>query len=138
MSAIRLSRFSALLRGAGTGSLVTATAMHKLIRCVWNHPLNVRGGRAAAPGRVFRWQIASRLMPGPIGLPYVDDTFLFATRGQAGGGVSRAARAGDARELEPGPGGGASGVSARAAARAASSVGSNQVCVRPWMGRALR
>lgn len=58
--------------------------MHKLIRYVWNHPLNVRGGRAAALGRVFRWQIASRLMPGPIGLPYVDGTFLFATRGMTG------------------------------------------------------
>lgn len=58
--------------------------MHKLIRYVWNHPLNVRGGRAAALGRVFRWQVASRLMPGPIGLPYVDGTFLFATRGMTG------------------------------------------------------
>ncbi len=58
--------------------------MHKLIRYVWNHPLNVRGGRAAALGRVFRWQIASRLMASPIGLPYVDGTFLFATRGMGG------------------------------------------------------
>lgn len=56
----------------------------KLLRYVWNHPLNARGGRLAAIGRVFRWQLASRLLPGPIALPYVDDTWLFATRGMTG------------------------------------------------------
>ena len=56
----------------------------RLLRYVWNHPLNVRGGRLAAIGRVFRWQLASRLLPGPIALPYVGDTWLFATRGMTG------------------------------------------------------
>jgi FkbM family methyltransferase len=58
--------------------------MLKLIRTVWTHPLNVRGGRMAALWRVLRWQIASRLMPGPIGLPFVDGTWLFARRGMTG------------------------------------------------------
>jgi len=56
----------------------------KLIRYVWTHPLNARGGRLAALARVLRWQLASRLMPGPIALPYVGDTYLFATRGMTG------------------------------------------------------
>lgn len=47
---------------------------------VWNHPLNA-ANRVAALGRVVRWQLASRLMPGPIALPFVDGTSLFATRG---------------------------------------------------------
>lgn len=38
----------------------------------------------AAIGRVFRWQLASRVLPGPIALPYVDGTWLFATRGMTG------------------------------------------------------
>lgn len=47
---------------------------------VWNHPLNA-GNKVAAMGRVVRWQLASRLMPGPIALPFVDGTSLFAMRG---------------------------------------------------------
>jgi len=43
-----------------------------------------RSARFAAIGRVIRWQLASRLMPGPITLPYVNGTYLFATRGMTG------------------------------------------------------
>jgi len=50
---------------------------------VWNHPLNA-GNRVAALGRVFRWQLASRLMVGPVALPFVEGTSLFATRGMSG------------------------------------------------------
>jgi len=47
------------------------------------HPMN-RGGGLAAIGRVLRWQIASRLLAGPIAFPFAENTFLFATRGMAG------------------------------------------------------
>jgi len=57
--------------------------MWDLLRYVWNHPLNANG-QFAALWRVLRWQIASRLMPGPIALPYAEGTFLFATRGMTG------------------------------------------------------
>ena len=57
--------------------------MWNLLRYVWNHPLNANG-KVAALWRVFPWQIASRLMPGPIALPYADGTFLFASRGMTG------------------------------------------------------
>jgi FkbM family methyltransferase len=47
------------------------------------HPLN-RAGRLAALGRFARWQIASRLMPYPIALPFVDEYKLFVERGMTG------------------------------------------------------
>ena len=50
---------------------------------VWNHPLN-SSGRIAALGRVARWQMASRLVSGPIALPFVEGTSLFASRGMTG------------------------------------------------------
>ena len=37
--------------------------------------------RMAAIGRVIRWQIASRLMVGPIALPYLNGKYLFAKNG---------------------------------------------------------
>jgi len=55
----------------------------KLLNFVWNHPYN-RGGRLSAIGRVLRWQIASRLMSGPIAFPFVNGTYLFATKGMMG------------------------------------------------------
>ena len=57
--------------------------MWNLLKYVWNHPLNVHG-KLAALGRVLRWQLAARLMPGLIALPYVQGTSLFATRGMTG------------------------------------------------------
>lgn len=53
------------------------------LRFVWTHPLNANG-RLKAVGRVVRWQVGSRLLPGPIALPFVGDTRLFVTRGMAG------------------------------------------------------
>jgi FkbM family methyltransferase len=55
----------------------------RLARFVWSHPLNA-GHRIAALGRVARWQLASRLLAGPIALPFVEGTSLFARRGMAG------------------------------------------------------
>jgi len=54
-----------------------------LLRFIWNHPLN-RGDRIAAFSRVVRWQIASRLMEGPIAFPFANGTYLFASRGMTG------------------------------------------------------
>lgn len=57
--------------------------LRSLAAFVWNHPLNA-GHRVAALCRVVRWQLASRLMAGPIALPFVEGTLLFATRGMTG------------------------------------------------------
>jgi FkbM family methyltransferase len=54
-----------------------------LVSFVWNHPLNA-GSRVAALGRLARWQVASRLLSGPIALPFVDGTFLLTTKGMTG------------------------------------------------------
>lgn len=56
----------------------------RLIRFVWSHPLN-RAARLRALSRVFRWQFASRLLPEAIfGLPFVNDSRLFAKKGMTG------------------------------------------------------
>jgi FkbM family methyltransferase len=55
----------------------------KLFKFVWQHPLNA-GGRLAALLRVVKWQIASRLFAGPLALPFVESTMLFASRGTTG------------------------------------------------------
>jgi hypothetical protein len=57
--------------------------MWNSLRFVMQHPLNARG-RYKALRRVLSWQIASRLMQGPIAFPFVDRTQLFATRGMTG------------------------------------------------------
>lgn len=58
-------------------------AIAQLLRFVWSHPLNA-GNRLGALGRVARWQIAARLLDGPIALPFVEGTTLLATRGATG------------------------------------------------------
>lgn len=57
--------------------------LYRLLSFVWNHPLNANG-KWAAIGRVARWQLASRLMEGPVAFPYVEGTRLFASRGMTG------------------------------------------------------
>jgi FkbM family methyltransferase len=57
--------------------------LFNLLAFVWNHPLN-RGARLAAISRVARWQIASRLMEGPIAFPFANGTYLLASRGMTG------------------------------------------------------
>tara|TARA_Y100001970_G_C14253719_1_gene873606 strand:+ start:2781 stop:3638 length:858 start_codon:yes stop_codon:yes gene_type:complete len=52
----------------------------KLIKFVWTHPSN-RNFKISAILRVLRWQIASRLMPGLIALPYYNKTQLFGKKG---------------------------------------------------------
>jgi FkbM family methyltransferase len=58
-------------------------ALPDLVKFVWTHPLN-SSGRIAALGRVARWQLASRLVAGPMALPFVEGTSLFASRGMTG------------------------------------------------------
>lgn len=55
----------------------------RLFSYVWRHQLNANG-RLQAIGRLLRWQIASRLLAGPIALQFVENTVLFAKRGMAG------------------------------------------------------
>ena len=57
--------------------------MWNLLKYVWLHPLNA-AGKLEALLRVLRWQIAARLMPGPIALPYVQGTWLLSTSGMTG------------------------------------------------------
>lgn len=52
-------------------------------RFILGHPLN-KGGRVAALCRFIRWQLASRLMPYPVALPFVNEYRLFVERGMTG------------------------------------------------------
>ena len=54
-----------------------------VLRFIVQHPLN-QGQRARAIGRFFRWQIASRLLPFPVALPFVNDLQLLVVRGMTG------------------------------------------------------
>ena len=56
--------------------------MIRLLRFILQHPLN-RSNRLGALTRLFCWQIAARLLRGPIALPFVDGTFLFASKGMS-------------------------------------------------------
>jgi FkbM family methyltransferase len=47
------------------------------------HPLN-RDRRAAALLTFLRWQVGSRLLPGPVAVPFVDDTHLLVQPGMRG------------------------------------------------------
>lgn len=57
--------------------------MINLLRFVWNHPLNEKR-RFFALWRVLSWQVACRLLEGPIAFPFVENSKLFATRGTTG------------------------------------------------------
>ncbi len=52
----------------------------RLLKFVWKHPSN-KNYKISAILRVLRWQIASRLIPGLIALPYYNKTFLFGKKG---------------------------------------------------------
>lgn len=57
--------------------------LYKLLKFVLFHPLN-RPRKIDALNRLVRWQMASRMMAGPIAFPFVEKTMLFAEHGMAG------------------------------------------------------
>jgi len=57
--------------------------LFNLFMFVWSHPHN-QGNSLAAIGRVVRWQVASRLMEGPIAFQFANGTYLFVSRGMTG------------------------------------------------------
>lgn len=57
--------------------------LFKLLRFIWTHPLNANK-RMAAISRFLRWQIASRIMPHRIAIPFVEDTRLLTGRSMTG------------------------------------------------------
>lgn len=58
-------------------------SLRSLVKFVLAHPLNANG-RLKALGRVLRWQLLSRMAPGAVALPFVDNTFLWCQRGMTG------------------------------------------------------
>jgi FkbM family methyltransferase len=50
---------------------------------LWRHPL-LRGQRPAALGRYVRWQLASQLIQGVTGVPWVNGSWLLLRRGLSG------------------------------------------------------
>lgn len=55
----------------------------KSLRFILSHPLN-QGNAAGALARYVRWQVGSRLSPGPVAVPFVDDARLLVTPGMTG------------------------------------------------------
>jgi FkbM family methyltransferase len=59
-------------------------ALLNTLRFITRHPLN-RGRRLKALKRFVEWQIGSRLVPGPVAVPFVGATRLLLKQGQSGG-----------------------------------------------------
>jgi hypothetical protein len=55
----------------------------EVLRFILNHPLN-RQHKLRALGRFLRWQVGSRLAPGPVIIPFVEQTRLVARPGLMG------------------------------------------------------
>lgn len=55
----------------------------KSLRFVLHHPLN-RGRPVTALSRWLRWQLGSRLLPGAVLLPFVDEVGLLVRPGMTG------------------------------------------------------
>ena len=53
------------------------------LQFVLSHPLN-RGRRIASLSRVLRWQIGSRLLPGAVAVPFVNQVQLLVEHGMSG------------------------------------------------------
>jgi FkbM family methyltransferase len=58
-------------------------SLYHSLRFVWCHPLN-RRARLRALGRLVRWQIGSRLVPGRVLCPWVGGTRLLVGPGETG------------------------------------------------------
>jgi FkbM family methyltransferase len=59
-------------------------SIRTLSKLVLKHPLNQRSGRTSAALRILRWQLAQRLMPVPMAVPFVGDSHLILTKGLFG------------------------------------------------------
>ncbi|MFM8171994.1 MAG: FkbM family methyltransferase [Pirellulaceae bacterium] len=57
--------------------------MLRSLHFLWNHPLN-RHDRLAALSRFLRWQIGSRLLPGPIVYSWIGGARILIRRGETG------------------------------------------------------
>lgn len=57
--------------------------MLNTLRFLIKHPLN-RPNRLGALSRFMRWQFATRIMPYPQHVPFVNDTVLIMERGMSG------------------------------------------------------
>jgi hypothetical protein len=57
--------------------------MLRSLHFLWNHPLN-RHDRLAALSRFLRWQIGSRLLPGPIVYSWIGGARVLIRRGETG------------------------------------------------------
>lgn len=57
--------------------------LYSIAGFILGHPLN-KNAKMAALWRFFRWQFASRLLPYPMVLPYVNDYSLLVERGMTG------------------------------------------------------
>ncbi len=55
----------------------------QVMRSIAEHPLNA-GHRFESLGRFAKWQIGSRLVPGPVLVPFINDAKLAIRRGQIG------------------------------------------------------
>ena len=58
-------------------------ALLNTLTFILRHPLN-RKTPLAALGRFVKWQLGSRLLPGAVALPFVEDTRLLVRRGMTG------------------------------------------------------
>lgn len=65
------------------GAGETQVNIFRLLTFIATHPLN-RDKPLRAIGRFVRWQTASRLVPGPIQMPFVEGTSLMVRRGMTG------------------------------------------------------
>jgi FkbM family methyltransferase len=58
-------------------------AQMQVLRWLWRHPLT-QGRRPRAIASWLAWHLGSRLVPGPVAVPFVDDTVLLVGPGMSG------------------------------------------------------
>jgi FkbM family methyltransferase len=63
--------------------MVSLMKLPKVLRFVWDHPLS-RRRRFARLRRFVAWQIGARLVPGPVVVPFVNNTRLLVRPGMEG------------------------------------------------------
>lgn len=58
-------------------------AIRQTLSFILNHPLN-RDAKLKALARYLKWQIGSRILPGPVAVPFVNDLRLLVSPGMTG------------------------------------------------------